>query len=110
MQEGAHCPPCWMKICALFIPKEMKLEHSALLKNLTDEQLDQAMEMVKEMLEAHAGDDKVIEETAEAVALPAPAEPEPPKRKPNRLMIEVDTAVGPKERTPRQRKVPSPGP
>ena len=40
MQEGAHCPPCWMKICALFIPKEMKLEHSALLKNLTDEQLD----------------------------------------------------------------------
>jgi hypothetical protein len=39
-----------------------------------------------------------------------PAEPEQPKRKPNRLMIEADTAVGPRERKPRQRKAPSPGP
>ena len=32
---------------------------------------------------------------------------EPPKRKPNRLMMEVDTAIGPQERKPRKR-VPSP--
>jgi hypothetical protein len=31
---------------------------------------------------------------------------EPPKHKPNRLMLEADTAVGPRERKPR--KVPSP--
>jgi hypothetical protein len=51
-------------------------------------------------------------------ALPAPNGPspeaapeanlEPTKRKPNRLMMEADTAVGPKERKPRQRKMPSP--
>ena len=40
---------------------------------------------------------------------PAAALPvlEPPKRKPNRLMMEVDTAIGPQERKPRKR-VPSP--
>ena len=32
---------------------------------------------------------------------------EPPKRKPNRLMMEVDTAIGPLEREPRN-GVPSP--
>ena len=31
---------------------------------------------------------------------------EPPKRRPNRLMMEADTAIGPRERKPR--KVPSP--
>ena len=33
---------------------------------------------------------------------------EPIKRKPNRLILEADTAVGPRERKPRKRKVPSP--
>jgi hypothetical protein len=38
-----------------------------------------------------------------------PAELEQPKRKrPNRLLEHADTAVGPKERKPRQRKMPSP--
>jgi hypothetical protein len=71
------------------------------------------------MLAARAGEaPKVIEGTAELAALPAPNGPspeaaleatlEPTKRKPNRLMMEADTAVGPKERKPRQRKMPSP--
>jgi len=93
-----------MKICALLIPKEMKFEHSASLKNLTDEQLEQAIEMVKEMLEARAGDEaKIIESNAETVALPAPAGLEQPKRKPNRLLEHTYSAVGPKERNPRKR-------
>jgi hypothetical protein len=62
------------------------------------------------MLAARAGDEaKVIEGTAETVALPPPAEVERPKRKrPNRLLEHADTAVGSKERKRRQRKVPSP--
>jgi len=60
----------------------------------------------------------VIEGEAEVVpSLSAPNEPspeaalettlEPTKRKPNRLMMEVDTAIGPQERKTRKR-VPSP--
>ena len=69
------------------------------------------------MLAARAGETaEVIEGTAEPAALPAPkgqsseaaldATLEPTKRKPNRLMMEADTAIGPRERKPR--KVPSP--
>src|SRR5262245_25517349 len=54
----------------------------------------------------------MIEGTAEPVALPAPeaqfpeATPEPTQKcKTNRLMKEADTAVGPRERKPRMRKV-----
>jgi hypothetical protein len=51
----------------------------------------------------------MIEGTIEPKTVPAAALPvlEPPKRKPNRLMMEVDTAIGPQERKPRKR-VPSP--
>jgi len=77
-----------------------------------------AIEAIQTMLAARAGEAaKVIEGTAEPAALPAPDGPspeaaleatlEPSKRKPNRLMMEVDTAIGPQERKPRKR-VPSP--
>jgi len=50
---------------------------------------------------------KLIEGTIEPTAVEATATPalEPPKPK-NRVMMEVDTAIGPRERKPR--KVPSP--
>ena len=109
-------PDAYMKICAFLVPKEMKLEHSGGVKAMTDEQLDAALDALREMLAARAGEAaNVIEGTAELVALPAPeaqspeATPEPTqKHKSNRLMREVDTAVGPRERKPRMRKVPSP--
>jgi hypothetical protein len=51
----------------------------------------------------------VIEGTAEPVALPAPEArlietvPKPkPQHRPNPLMLEADTAVGPRERMPRK--------
>src|SRR5262249_41405767 len=47
---------------------------------------------------------------AGAAALPAPGGQSPEKlsskRKPNRLMIEVDTAIGPQERIPRRMRAP----
>ena len=69
------------------------------------------------MLEARASEAaKVIEGTA---SLPAPngqsseaaLEPAPlpkSKHKPNRLMLEADTEVGPSERKPGKGRVPSP--
>jgi hypothetical protein len=62
------------------------------------------IEYLKTSLEAQAGGSiRVIEGTIE----PEAATTHAPKPK-NRLMLEADTAVGPRERTPRQRKVPSP--
>jgi hypothetical protein len=92
-----------MKICALLVPRELKLEHSSGVKGMSDEQLEQAIEA---MLAAQAGEAaKVIEGTAEPAALPAPgaqsieAGLEPKRqRSPNRLVMQADTAVGARER------------
>jgi hypothetical protein len=100
----------YLKVLALLIPREHRVERSNLLKDLTDEQLEDMIEYIKTSLEAQlSGQIKVIEGTIEPTTVPATALPvlEPPKRKPNRLMMEVDTAIGPQERKPRKR-VPSP--
>jgi ATP-dependent DNA ligase len=103
-----------MKICALMIPKEMKLEHSGgVIKAMTDEELDAALEALRQLLADREAAANVIEGSAEPVALPAPeaqppeATPEPTrKHKTNRLMREADTAVGPRERKPSRRTSP----
>jgi hypothetical protein len=103
-------PAAYLKILALLVPREHKVQHTNSLKDLTDEQLETMIEYLKTSLEAQAGGPfNVIEGTIEPSTAPATALPvvEPPKRKPNRLMMEVDTAIGPQERKPRKR-VPSP--
>ena len=102
-------PAAYMKICALMIPKEMKLEHSgSAIKAMTDEQLEVGIAALQDLLARRAAAANVIEGSAKPVALPAPeaqsreATPEP-KRKSNRLMREADTAVGPRERKPSRR-------
>jgi hypothetical protein len=98
-----------LKILALLCPREHKVEQSNSLKALTDEQLEAMIEYLTTSLEAQAGGPvKVIEGMIEPTTVPATALPvlEPPRRKPNRLMLEADTAVGPRQRKPR--KVPSP--
>jgi|SRR5262245_9799857 len=68
-------PAAYLKVCAMLVPKEMKVEHSSGLKDLTDEQLDAMIEHFK-ALEAQAQSAKVIEGEAEVVqSLPAPARP-----------------------------------
>jgi hypothetical protein len=86
-------PAAYLKILALLVPREHKVEHKNPLKNLSDEQLEAMIEYLETSLEAQV---KVIEATAQPAL-------EPPKPK-NRLMLEADTAVGPRERKPR--KVP----
>jgi len=84
------------------------LEHRNLIKELSDEQLEAMIEYIETSRAAQAGRSvKLIEGTIEPTAVEATATPalEPPKPK-NRVMMEVDTAIGPRERKPR--KVPSP--
>ena len=91
-------PAAYLKILALLVPREHKVEHSNALKDLTDEQLEAMIEYLETSLEAQAGGPvQVIEGMIEPTTVPATAVPvlEPPKRKPNRLMMEVDTAIGP---------------
>jgi hypothetical protein len=103
-------PAAYLKILTLLVPREHKVEHSNPLKGLTDEQLEAMIEYIETSLAAQAGAPaKMIEAMIEPTTVPAAALPvlEPPKRKPNRLMMEVDSAIGPQERKPRKR-VPSP--
>ena len=102
-------PAAYLKILALLVPREHKVEHRNLIKELTDEQLEAMIEYIETSLAAQAGGPaKMIEGTIEPTTGPATTLPvlEPPKHRPNRLMMEVDTAIGPQERKPR--KVPSP--
>jgi hypothetical protein len=99
-------PAAYLKVLALLVPREHKVQHSNPIKDLTDEQLEAMIEYIKTSLEAQAGGPvKVIEGMTEPTTVPATALPvlEPPKRKPNPLMMEVDTAIGPQERKPRKR-------
>jgi hypothetical protein len=103
-------PASYLKVCAMLVPKEVKLEHStSAIKAMSDEQIEQAIEAIQNMLAAQAGEaTKVIEGTAGPAALPAPNGPspeaaleatlEPTKRKPNRLMMDADTTVQDKPR------------
>ena len=105
-------PAAYLKILALLVPRELKVEQNQSVKSMTDEQLEAAIEYIKAALAAQAGDQaKVIEGMAEPAALPAPNGPspeavretlEPTKRRPNRLMMQADTAVGPRERATRK--------
>jgi hypothetical protein len=73
-------PAAYMKICALLVPREMRLEHTGGVKAMSDEQIEQAIEAIQGMLAARAAGEgaKVIDAVPEPVALPAPS------RKPRR--------------------------
>ena len=99
-------PAAYLKILALLVPREHKVEHRNLIKELTDEQLEALIAYLETSLAAQAdGPVKVIEGMIEPTTVPTTAPPvlETPKRKPNRLMMEVDTAIRPQERKPRKR-------
>ena len=68
-------PAAYLKILALLVPREHKVEHSNPIKDMTDEQIERSSELIKEMLaQREAGANaKVIEGEAEVVpSLPAP--------------------------------------
>jgi hypothetical protein len=94
-------PAAYLKICALLVPKEMKPEHTGGVKAMTDEELEEAIAILRGMM-ATGGGAKVIE----TVALPGPAVvPDDNPERPNQLMAAADNTVRPMER---KRKVSSP--
>ena len=96
-------PAAYLKILALLVPREHKVEHRNLLKEMTDEELEAAIEYVQKMLAAQAENAKVIDGIAQPTALAAPTEFEQPQRnRSNRLLEHVDTAIGPSERGKRK--------
>ena len=72
-------PAAYLKILALLVPRETKVEHTNSIKQMTDEQIEAAIEAIQAMLGQRAGEAaKVIEAEAEVVrSLPAPAAPNP---------------------------------
>ena len=63
-------PAAYLKILTLLCPREHKVEHRNLIKELTDEQLEAAIEYIEAALAAKAGDQaKVIEGIVEPTAL-----------------------------------------
>ena len=63
-------PAAYMKICALLVPREMRVEHSGGVKSLSDEELERGIEMITAMLAAR-------EAGAGAKVIEASPEPEP---------------------------------
>jgi hypothetical protein len=100
-------PAAYLKVLALLVPREHKVEYSNSLKNWTDEELEAGIDLVKQMLESRAAaSGAVIEATAEPVGMLRPAELDAQVSEP--LLEHADSAVGPRERKPRRREVPSP--
>ena len=69
-------PGMYLKVIAMVLPRQHKVEHRNPLKELTDEELEAMIEYLKASLEAQALSAKVIEGEAEVVpSLPVPAVP-----------------------------------
>jgi hypothetical protein len=68
-------PAVFLKLLVLLVPREHKVEHSNPIKEMTDEQIERSIEVIKEILAAREAEAnaKVIEGEAEVVpSLPAP--------------------------------------
>jgi Family of unknown function (DUF5681) len=102
-------PAAYLKILALLVPREHKVEHRNLIKELSDEQLEAMIEFIETSRAAQAGAPaKMIEGTIEPISVEVRHGPllDSPKPK-NRVMLEADTAVGPRERIPRKMRPPA---
>jgi hypothetical protein len=86
----------------------MKVEHTNVIKSMSDEELEHALEVLQAIIArggGPGGNTKVINGGAvtDQQALTAP-EFEPQRKRPNRLLGHVDSAVGPKPRRTKQRE------
>jgi len=106
-------PAMYLKVFAMVLPRQHKVEHTNPTSSLSDEQLTLMIAELEERIARRkaGGDAKLVEGTVETTAGEATRLPvvEPPKRRPNRLMLEADTAIGPRERKSRKRKAKPPG-
>ena len=60
----------YVKVLAHLVPREMKVEHSQIVKSMSDEELEATIEYIRSMIAAQAAEGaKVIEGTAEPVKI-----------------------------------------
>jgi hypothetical protein len=73
-------PASYLKVCAMLVPREMRVEHNQGVKAMSDEQLEAAVEILRGMIDQKltGANSKVLEGVAAPMALPAPS------RKPGR--------------------------
>ena len=102
-----------LELAVLLVPNEHKVEQTNAYENLRTEQIEAYIAAIQDRLDRRAAGDQAkvidgepVETTAAATTTPLVLEP--PKRRSNRLMMEADTAIGPRERKPRKRKSPLP--
>src|SRR5262249_22219340 len=72
---GREKPASYLKVCAMLVPREMKLEHSGGVKAMSDEQLERTLAAIESLMAQRAAglNAKVIEGEAEVVpSLPGP--------------------------------------
>jgi hypothetical protein len=65
-------PAAYLKILALLVPREHKVEHSNPIKNLTDEQLEAMIEYIETSLAAQAGGPVKVIEGTNSTGCPSP--------------------------------------
>jgi hypothetical protein len=82
-------PAVFLKLLVLLVPREMQVEHTGGVKAMTDEELEAALAILKEMI-AHR-DAAANANVIEGVAEPVPALP-PPSRKARRKVRRSDRA------------------
>jgi hypothetical protein len=106
-------PAAYLKLAVLLVPREHKVEQTNTYENLTTDQIEAYIAEIQDRLDRRAAGDQAklidgepVESTAAATTTPLVLEP--PKCRTNRLMTEADTAIGPRERKPRKRKLPLP--
>ena len=70
-------PASYLKVCAMLVPREMKVEHSGGVKAMSDEEIEQTIAAIRAMLDVRVDDAaQVIEGEAEVVpSLSAPSTP-----------------------------------
>src|SRR5262249_26457011 len=70
-------PAAYCKRLTLLCPRDFRVEHSGGIKAITDEQIEPAIEAIREMIAKRdaAANATVVEGVAEPAALPAPREP-----------------------------------
>src|SRR5262249_47328468 len=105
-------PGIYLKVLALLIPRQDKLEHTNTIKTMTNEELESAIAFLREMMAAQAvGSRHLVEQEAEPAGPPGPGGQSPQKLtskpKPNRVMDEVDPAGGPGEPIPPKVRPPA---
>jgi hypothetical protein len=73
-------PGIYLKVLALLIPRQDKLEHSNAIKQMKDEEIESAIAILKAMMTTQAVESAhLIEMKAEPAALPAPGGQSPEK-------------------------------